>query len=341
MSCLAHCRRKFRFDPSFRTELVPGPTSWDRFSIYNPHNCSRIPSRPRSTGQTRRRYGQRLATKAYFAPVHLAITVPTSTAASSDADLFRGGVPQPADWLRAWRACRTPQSFHAAEACGITENFIQGSRVHGASRKAFAAMTKIMCLVIRRRKRTVLEKAQHVAISLDDRQSFRLCRFRCDIPTIAHDGAIVESGCLGVLRRGGVDFKDKALSDADGDHSRAMATSVVRCFQRLATNPINGEVDDRFVDDACKKVRIGLADGGASAQKCLRFLAANEMPNLLWCGRDRAHAVRISTSGPLLAEKTFRSWWDDVFGNRHALALGPSLVKSRVQLSIVLFRVWV
>ena len=43
-------------------------------------------------------------------------------------DLFKGNVPQPQDWLRAWRACRTAASFKAALAFFNTEDFIQGSR---------------------------------------------------------------------------------------------------------------------------------------------------------------------------------------------------------------------
>ena len=34
---------------------------------------------------------------------------------ADDAALFSGAVPQPEDWLRAWRSARTPQSFAVAE----------------------------------------------------------------------------------------------------------------------------------------------------------------------------------------------------------------------------------
>ncbi len=234
--------------------------------------------------------------------------------ADTDRDIFRGGVPQPADWLRAWRACRTPCSFYAAEAHGITENFINGSRVHGARRKAFAAMVKVMGLAIRKRKLEALKAADHVSIGLDDRGGFRLLRFRCDSPS----GAVV-SGCLGVMRRGGA-FSEKQLEDMDDDYSRAMSKSVVRAIQRIATDPLLSTVDAVLVDLICKKVCIGVADGASSAQKCLRFLACGPMPNLLWCARDRAHAVRIATSTPLVNEITFKAWWQDIYGaNQHAL----------------------
>ena len=54
-------------------------------------------------------------------------------------------------------------------------------------------------------------------------------------------------------------------------------------------------------------------------QKCLNFLATSDMPNMQLVWRDLAHMVRNSTRDPLLAEATFAAWWDDIFGNKHAL----------------------
>lgn len=45
-----------------------------------------------------------------------------------DQSLFKGNVPQPLDWLRAWRACRTPSSFQAALKYFGTEDFAAGQR---------------------------------------------------------------------------------------------------------------------------------------------------------------------------------------------------------------------
>ena len=91
-----------------------------------------------------------------------------------------------------------------------------------------------------------------------------------------------------------------------------MAKSVIRAIERVVTSPHTGAVDRELVTHICSVVYIGVADGGASAQKCLRFLAAEHMPNMLWVGRDRAHAARIATAGPLTCEKTFGAWFDDV-----------------------------
>ena len=183
-------------------------------------------------------------------------------------------------------------------------------------------MIRIAALVARARKTRLLRAARSITLALDDRGGYRLASFRCSVADSEPDGAgvqaYVHSGCLAVLRRGG-DFSTKTLSDTDEDYSKAMADSIVRAIERIMQCPRTGMADKSEVDAICKNIRMGVADGAASAQKCLKFLAVGPMPNLLHAGRDRAHALRIATSGPLLREDTFKAWWDDIFGDRHAL----------------------
>lgn len=42
--------------------------------------------------------------------------------------LFNGNVPQPKDWLRAWRACRTAASFVSAAKYFDTDDYAAGLR---------------------------------------------------------------------------------------------------------------------------------------------------------------------------------------------------------------------
>ena len=238
---------------------------------------------------------------------------------AADDELFRGGVPQPEDWLRAWRACQTPTSFHAAQEHGVTENFIHGTRRRGkVTRKGFAAMVRIMALVLRARVRQHLSAAYSICLMLDDRQAFRLTRYRCD----SADGWV--SGCLGVLRRGGVS-STKTVSDFDEDYSREIARSVIRCLERVGTVPGTG-LDKRWLEAILQKVRIGLADGGSTVQKALRFLASGMTPRMLLTIRDRAHIARNSTRDPLMCQELFSAWYSDLFGSRHALV--PDLKNS-------------
>ena len=239
-----------------------------------------------------------------------------------DQRLFRGGVPQVGDWLNAWRSCRTPVSFRKAEKFGITANFVHGGRQQlPVSRKAFRSMVKVMSLVLRRRKRKLLRSARSMSLALDDRGSYRLLRFKCDavrpqdVDPLQWTGSV--TGVLMVLHRGGAPSK-MTMDDVSDDYSRKMSESVVRAFERLCTNA-DGSLDHEALDAVFKIIRIAVADGAASVQKALRFLACGPAPNLLAVVRDMAHKARIFRGDPLLADEGFKSWWDDVFGERHAL----------------------
>jgi len=286
-------------------------TKWANFDVRSAEQLA-----PRGLKQHADSAQHRRAIRSYFAPAAAASTSVVSPAEEADTALFKGAVPQVADWLRAWRACRSGQSFLASEKSACTESFIQGSRIKGASRKAMRAMLRVMARALRRRKMRKLDAATKLAIAFDDRGSIRLVTFKCDAdrPATVKKGMWKGSvsGCLGVLKRGG-DFEKKELKDVDEDYSRAMATSVVRLIEKLCDG------NAAKAKAICDKVVIAVTDGGAPAQKALKFLAAGSMPNLLWAGRDRAHAIRIATGGALTAEQHFKEWWDDVFDARHAL----------------------
>ena len=287
-------------------------TKWASFDIR-----SAVQLAPRGLKQHAATDQHRRAIRCYFAPP-AAITSVVSPAEEADTALFKGAVPQVADWLRAWRAVRSGQSFLSAENSAGTEAFIRNSRIKGASRKAVRAMVGVMVRVLRRHKMRQLDAASNIAIALDDRGPIRLVTFKCDAdrPATVKKGMWKGSvsGCLGVLKRGG-DFEKKVLEDVDEDYSRAMATSIVRLIEKLCDG------DAAKTKAICDKVVIAVADGDAKTQKALKFLATTSMHNLRWAGRDRAHALRIATGGALTAEQHFKEWWDDVFDARHALVL--------------------
>ena len=283
-------------------------TKWARFEIRALSQMA-----VRGVRQHAETLQHRRAARAYFMPDRAESVLMSGQDSAADEDLFHRGVPQVADWLRCWRACQTPASFRAAEQNGITENFIQSSRQKkGASRKAFAAMVRVMGLAMRARKLRLLRNAASIALGLDDRGAYRLIMFRCStergldaglFPAKSWDGWA--SGCLGVLRRGGAP-SSKNLADLDDDYSKAMADSVVLAIQRLTLDPETGLHDQELTDSICRKVRAGVADGAACAQKALRFLATGPMPNMLCLGRDWSHATAVATKGALQAEDDFR-----------------------------------
>ena len=293
-----------------------GNSKWSRYEI---RACSQMASRGiRQHAETMQ---HRKAARAFFMPDEVQTVL--TAADVGDDELFRGGVPQVADWLRCWRACQTPVSFHSAESNGLTENFIHGgARDKTVSRKAFASMVRVMAMALRRRKLLVLTAASSISLALDDRGAYRLIAFRCDdagsrgVGVSSTEGFV--SGLLGVLRRGGSP-STKTLADLDDDYSRAMAMSVVHALERLTVDAVTGLPDAELHRQLCAKVRVGVADGCPSAQKAMKFLATLHMPEMLCVHRDNAHAVAIAVKGPLLADDAFKAWWDDVFGTRHAL----------------------
>ena len=289
-------------------------TKWARFEISDAQQIA-----VRGLRQHEQTLQHRKAIRARHAPPAMVERVFMQ---GEDEELFRGAVPQPQHWVEAWGSCSSVTSFRQAEKHGIVMGWLSGRRGKTAGRKAFAAMMRVMAFVLRVRKRKRLRSAMSISIGLDDRGSYRLITYRCDTPC-PDDSEEAKlwpgwaSGCLGVLRRGG-EASSKTLEDTDDDYSKKMADSIALGFRRVAT-----DFDGRCDEDAAKwmmlKVRIGIADGAASAQKCLRFLACGPMPNMLVIGRDFAHAARIATRDPLLAVGGFESWWQDVFDSQFAL----------------------
>ena len=337
--CAAYAETKKRFKPpprlskrgaqasALRRGARGSIASWSRFEI---SSLSQIASR--GVRQHSETVTHRLATRAYFAIDKAPVCVSSLDAECFDTDsqLFRGGVPQVPDWLRAWRSCHTPISFRGAEQHGITNNFINASRQSVLiRRKAFRSMVRVMMFVVRLRKQAALRHAKSICISLDDRGAYRIVRYKCDVPYspgVKLSGSCIAStsGVLSVLRRGGAP-SSKSLEELSEDYSQKMANSILRAIDRICTGPDN-VVDAGLVAQIRARIRVGVADGASSAQKCLRFLAAGPCPNLLAIIRDLAHKARNSTRDPFIGHASFKAWYDDVFDQRHALV--PDIMNS-------------
>ena len=128
---------------------------------------------------------------------------------------------------------------------------------------------------------------------------YRLIIFRCNTEPGEHAGMFPAtdwqgwaSGCLGVLRRGGSP-SSKTLADLDDDYSQAMAASVVLAIERITTSPETGFHDEGLTEHICRKVRVGVSDGAAAAQKALRLVATGPMPNMLCLGRDWSWPIAV------------------------------------------------
>ena len=87
-----------------------------------------------------------VATKVFLAPdTPISQCLPYSI---QHQNLFCGNVPQPADWLRAWRACRAASSFKKAVRFYATEDYTAGRKTKLDSVSLAAAMASFWCLLL-------------------------------------------------------------------------------------------------------------------------------------------------------------------------------------------------
>ena len=109
----------------------------------------------------------KVAERAYYRPdepVRLALQ-----ASDGDDRLLAGAVPQPEDWLRAWHAARTPQSWKTAAEAVEVEQYIHQIRMRPGSvrSRGILAMAEIMREVVRRQKRQWIRDCTTIALSFE------------------------------------------------------------------------------------------------------------------------------------------------------------------------------
>ena len=163
---------------------------------------------------------------------HLAPDKPVRLLLESDMDddrLLSGAVPQPADWLRAWRVCMSPTAWTQAADNAHTEHYIAQIRTHSVKPRAMQAMVTCMKDALRIKKRTWLREAQFIFLGFDDKNGRKLLRFKCDAPNspacfdaaaessdstwLAYGARIGVVGCMPVGLRYGLD--DYECDDAE------------------------------------------------------------------------------------------------------------------------------
>ena len=110
-----------------------------------------------------------------------------------DDQLLALAVPQPADWLRAWRVTQDPSSWESAGNAASTEHFIAQIRARVVQPRSFKAMVLCMAEVNRCKKRALLKQASAIFLSFDD-NGRKLLRCKVDSP-----GCIDSPSCLDAL----------------------------------------------------------------------------------------------------------------------------------------------
>ena len=110
---------------------------------------------------------------------------------------------------------------------------------------------------------------------------------------------------------------DSSITELDDDYTERMRDSVYSAVEALFRR--DGVVDEVSTNAILCKVHTYLADGAYTVQKCGALMRAGRCRNIALITRDPVHALRTSISEPAKQHGDFRSFWDDVFDNRHAL----------------------
>ena len=160
--------------------------------------------------------------------------------------VFRGSVPQPWDWLSALSACRRLQSWTTAALAANDRRPASSRPLHQWTLKK---LCEIKREVVRIRKRKWLTEATYVSLASDDRQRYKLLRFKCDLgqaPPLALTELGARHGLIGV----GDQFGGLTEDHFDDDYGLSVVEGwrrmLIRFFTPLDHSSHDAEAYDRF-----------------------------------------------------------------------------------------------
>ena len=251
-------------------------------------------------------------------PVHLKLQ-----ACLSDDRLLSGSVPQVEDWIRAWRAARTPQSWQAAAEKEQTEHFIRQTRQRPTGTRPLEHMALIMREVPRKQKRLAISQATCISLSFDDRGGFKLIRFKCDGGPSLNSEASADgtpaakcresvAGIIGCVQS----LRGTSLSDFAEDYADRTVKEIEKLVVAFCT-PLGGTLDEALLAKFYTSVRSIVADG--ALQKVAQYLQKSKMPNIVLITRDPAHMLRIAAKDPLVRSSRFGKQHERLFGKKGLL----------------------
>jgi len=239
------------------------------------------------------------------------------SAVLNDAQLLKGRVPQPRDWLCAWAETTEELSFHKQARIDGKKNTLRYKNTRRIRRKQL----KIIAETRREDIRNMLRSATCIALSMDDRKYQKIVRFRCDAP----EKPYMRRGILGVLG-----LQRSAVGDFEEDHALVATRKMDRFLNRFCT-PLSKNsrplaTDLELKEHIRKHVRVFAADGASKERRALLMSVQEVFPNVSLLIRDAAHALRIAIKDPLHFDKLFGEVWEVLFDTRHALV--PDVMNS-------------
>ena len=258
-----------------------------------------------------------------------------------DEHLLAGSVPQPADWLRAWRICMDPVSWATAAHQAGTEHYIAQIRERSVKPRAIQSMVRCMTEALRIRKRQWLESAKWIFLGFDDKNGRKLLRFKCDAEAessnhTCFDAVKAENGshtCFDAVRVAGDPSwlrygarigvvgcmpvgLEYGMDDYERDYAERTCEEIVDLITRLCT-PHGETLDAQRLESVLAKVAGIVVDG--ALLKTARYMKASRFQNIVIIMRDPAHVIRTSCRDPLHDADVFSEQYSRLFDQRHAV----------------------
>ena len=189
--------------------------------------------------------------------------------------VFRGNVPQPWDWLSALSACRRLQSWTTAT---LASNDRRPASSRPLSQYTLKNMCEVKREVARARKRKWLSEATYVSLVSDDRQRYKLLKFKCDLGSAP----------------------PRAATELRARHGLIDHTSH----------------DTAAYDSFTLKVHIFATD--KALLKAVHIAKEQLFLNLILSLPDASHTVRIACRDPLHRVEPLATVFDTLFDREHA-----------------------
>jgi hypothetical protein len=276
------------------------------------------------------------ASKTHFLPEEARVVMRSMP--DDDLELLRGGVPQADDWLTAWSAARSPQSWAQMARFERTQHYIHEGRSRSLHPKVFPRMTRIMIEALRERKRRWLAAARAIHLSFDEKSPLLHLRFKCDVPSeewgkalawqvpraIASPADARRKMCTEALRctyQTGIlvtvhVYRGMSRGDFDEDYGVRMAATITKATEVFCT-PFRGVRDETVYRALLLKVRALSVDG--ALLKVAQALKLSSMPSIVIVFRDGAHMIRTALRDPLHRTGEFQQQQARLFGDKGAL----------------------
>ena len=236
-----------------------------------------------------------------------------------DEQLLSGAVPQPADWLRTWRACIIPQSWQAAAQHLEAEHYIHMLRARPVEPRALQRMARILAEVVRASFRQWVLAATSLTLLFDDRHGYKCVLFRCDAPLPDSEGAeggiAARSGLLGIAEM----LTGITLEQLAKDYAEKVVEDLRLLCARFCT-PLGDVCDEAVMQRLVGNQSIvkHLVVDGALRKVC-DYAKQGLFPNAVLSIRDPTHFIRTAIKSPMEHTGNFAKQHEALFGNRHAL----------------------